>query len=67
MESAFDKLVADLPENPIDSVLSTYLKSVAKFFPKYHQPGNWSKLFPPPHQEFYDDEYDEYDEEWDNE
>jgi hypothetical protein len=61
----FDKLATDLPENQMDSALSPYLKSVAKFFPKYYPPGNWSKLFPPPQQEFYED--DEYDEEWDNE
>lgn len=67
----FDKLIAETPTNTSDSVLSNYLKAVSKFFPKYNSPGNWSKLFPPPHQEFYDDidddDYEDYEDGWDDE
>jgi hypothetical protein len=71
-----DKLSSDAADNHIDALLSTYMKSIAKFFPKYYPPNNWSKLFPPPQQNFYEeddyeeDDYedgDEYEEDWDDE
>lgn len=53
----FDKLVADISALNDTAALPGYLKSIAKFFPKYYQPGKWSKLYPPPN---YDHDYDEY-------
>lgn len=62
-ETLFDKLVADIPEPNPESSLPGYLKSIAKFFPKYH-PGNWSKLYPPPNDAY---EYEEYEDDEDYE
>lgn len=55
----FDQLVADIPEPNPESSLPGYLKSIAKFFPKYNLPGNWSKLYPPPPDHGY--EYEDYE------